>query len=47
MIAELVNNKKFKVALAMAGAVAIALSIYETLQSIQLNKAQLKKLEQS
>jgi len=43
MLASLIRNNKFKVALAVAGAIAIGLNIYETYQSIQLNKVELQK----
>ena len=43
MLSELITNKKFKIALTVAGAIALALTIYETYQNIKLNN---EKLEQ-
>ena len=45
MLAKIVNDKKFKTALAIAMAIAVSLNIYETYQTIQLNKAALNKNE--
>lgn len=43
MIAELISDKRFKVVLTVAGAIALALTIYETYQNIQLNNEKLKQ----